>query len=56
MPVAEAPLLEVRGVSKRFAGVKAVDRATFDVAPRLSVAVARLSAFPGCADTIISAR
>ena len=32
MPAAEAPLLEVRSVSKRFAGVLAVDRATFDVA------------------------
>ena len=39
MPVAEAPLLEVRGVSKRFAGVKAVDRATFDVAPRTLTAL-----------------
>ena len=27
MPAADAPLLEVRGVSKHFAGVKAVDRA-----------------------------
>ena len=33
MPVVDAPLLEVHGVSKRFAGVRAVDRATFDVAP-----------------------
>ena len=32
MPAADAPLLEVRGLSKRFAGVRAVDRATFDVA------------------------
>jgi branched-chain amino acid transport system ATP-binding protein len=31
--VAERPLLEVRSISKRFAGVLAVDRATFDVAP-----------------------
>jgi neutral amino acid transport system ATP-binding protein len=30
----EAPILEVRSVSKRFAGVLAVDRATFQVAPR----------------------
>ena len=28
-----APILSVRGVSKRFAGVLAVDRASFDVAP-----------------------
>ena len=34
MPDAEAPLLEVRDVTKRFAGVLAVNRATFDVAPR----------------------
>ena len=33
MPAADAPLLEIHGVSKRFAGVRAVDRATFDVAP-----------------------
>jgi branched-chain amino acid transport system ATP-binding protein len=33
VPVADPPLLEVRGLSKRFAGVRAVDRATFDVAP-----------------------
>jgi neutral amino acid transport system ATP-binding protein len=33
VPVAERPLLEVRSISKRFAGVLAVDRATFDVAP-----------------------
>jgi len=33
VPVADTPLLEVHGVSKRFAGVRAVDRATFDVAP-----------------------
>ena len=32
MPAGDAPLLEVHGVSKRFAGVRAVDRATFDVA------------------------
>ena len=32
MPVADAPLIEVRGLSKRFAGVRAVDRATFEVA------------------------
>jgi len=32
VPAADAPLLEVRGLSKRFAGVRAVDRATFDVA------------------------
>jgi branched-chain amino acid transport system ATP-binding protein len=31
VPAGSAPLLEVRGVSKRFAGVKAGDRATFDV-------------------------
>jgi neutral amino acid transport system ATP-binding protein len=32
VPDGDAPLLEVHGVSKRFAGVRAVDRATFDVA------------------------
>ena len=32
MPDGDAPLLEVHGLSKRFAGVRAVDRATFDVA------------------------
>lgn len=34
MPGVDPPLLEVRAVTKRFAGVVAVDRATFDVAPR----------------------
>jgi neutral amino acid transport system ATP-binding protein len=34
VPEAEAPLLRVREVTKWFAGVLAVDRATFDVAPR----------------------
>ncbi len=33
MPAAETALLEVRSLSKRFAGVLAVDRATFDVQP-----------------------
>ncbi|MCZ7589973.1 MAG: ABC transporter ATP-binding protein [Gaiella sp.] len=33
MPEAEIPLLRVRELTKRFAGVVAVDRATFDVAP-----------------------
>ena len=33
MRAADAPILEVRSVSKRFAGLLAVDRATFDVAP-----------------------
>ena len=32
MPAADAPLLEVRGVRKQFAGLHAVDGATFDVA------------------------
>jgi branched-chain amino acid transport system ATP-binding protein len=35
----ETPLLEVRSVSKRFAGVLAVDRATFEVAPRTITAL-----------------
>ena len=39
MPAAERPLLEVRSVSKRFAGLLAVDRATFDVAPRTITAL-----------------
>jgi branched-chain amino acid transport system ATP-binding protein len=39
VPGAERPLLEVRSVSKRFAGVLAVDRATFDVAPRTITAL-----------------
>ena len=39
MPAGDAPLLEVRGLSKRFAGVRAVDRATFDVAPRTITAL-----------------
>ena len=39
MPAGETPLLEVRSVSKRFAGVLAVDRATFDVAPRTITAL-----------------
>ena len=41
MPGAEGngALLEVRSVSKRFAGVLAVDRATFDVAPRTITAL-----------------
>ena len=39
MPAGETPLLEVRAVSKRFAGVLAVDRATFDVAPRTITAL-----------------
>ena len=34
MPEVEAPLLQVREVTKRFAGVLAVNRATFDVAAR----------------------
>ena len=34
MPAADAPILDVRSVSKRFAGLLAVDRATFAVAPR----------------------
>ena len=38
-PRAETPLLEVRSVTKRFAGVLAVDRATFDVAPRTITAL-----------------
>ena len=38
MPAAE-PLLEVKSVSKRFAGLLAVDRATFDVAPRTITAL-----------------
>jgi neutral amino acid transport system ATP-binding protein len=33
VPAGDGPLLEVLAVSKRFAGVRAVDRATFDVAP-----------------------
>jgi neutral amino acid transport system ATP-binding protein len=39
VPAAERPLLEVRSVSKRFAGLLAVDRATFDVAPRTITAL-----------------
>ena len=39
MPAGETPLLEVRSVTKRFAGVLAVDRATFDVAPRTITAL-----------------
>ena len=39
MPAGETPLLEVRSVSKRFAGVLAVDRATFEVAPRTITAL-----------------
>ena len=35
----QAPLLEIRGLSKRFAGVRAVDRASFDVAPRTITAL-----------------
>jgi branched-chain amino acid transport system ATP-binding protein len=34
VPEGEVPILRVREVTKRFAGVLAVDRATFDVAPR----------------------
>jgi neutral amino acid transport system ATP-binding protein len=39
VPAGEGPLLEIRSVSKRFAGVLAVDRATFDVAPRTITAL-----------------
>jgi branched-chain amino acid transport system ATP-binding protein len=39
VPGAEAPLLEVRGVCKQFAGVRAVDGATFDVAPQTITAL-----------------
>ena len=39
MPAGETPLLEVRSVTKRFARVLAVDRATFDVAPRTITAL-----------------
>jgi branched-chain amino acid transport system ATP-binding protein len=39
VPAAERPLLEVRSVSKRFAGLLAVNRATFDVAPRTITAL-----------------
>jgi neutral amino acid transport system ATP-binding protein len=39
VPAAERPLLEVRSVSKRFAGLLAVDRATFDVGPRTITAL-----------------
>jgi neutral amino acid transport system ATP-binding protein len=38
VPAAD-PLLEVQSVSKRFAGLLAVDRATFDVAPRTITAL-----------------
>ena len=39
MPADAAPLLSVREVSKRFAGVVAVDRASFDVADRTITAL-----------------
>jgi branched-chain amino acid transport system ATP-binding protein len=39
VPADEPPLLEVRSITKRFAGVLAVDRATFDVAPRTITAL-----------------
>jgi neutral amino acid transport system ATP-binding protein len=39
VPAAERPLLEVRSVSKRFAGLLAVNGATFDVAPRTITAL-----------------
>jgi branched-chain amino acid transport system ATP-binding protein len=39
VPADETPLLEVRSITKRFAGVLAVDRATFDVAPRTITAL-----------------
>ena len=39
MPAGETPLLEVCSVTKRFAGVLAVDRVTFDVAPRTITAL-----------------
>jgi len=39
VPAGETPLLEVRSVTKRFAGVLAVDRVTFDVAPRTITAL-----------------
>lgn len=34
MPEVEGPLVQIRDLTKRFAGVLAVDRATFDVQPR----------------------
>lgn len=39
MPEGKTPLLEVRSVTKRFAGVVAVDRATFDVVPQTITAL-----------------
>ena len=35
MPSASAPIITVKGVSKAFGGIKAVDDCTFDVTPRL---------------------